>query len=199
MQLLIGTSNKGKIQEIRDALSSVSVTIVTPTELGITGLPEEKGTTYEENARQKAAYYHRQSGLCTLADDSGIIVDALQNELGIHTRRWGKGSDATDYEWVQFFLERMRAEKKRDARFLCMLCYIDDKGVEYVFEGSCSGVITKELEAEYLPGLPISACFKPNGYEKVFSALSVDEKNAISHRGKALQAFVHHLSGKSNL
>lgn len=194
MQLLLGTSNAGKIKEISDALAALSLAIVTPDAVGITEKPEETGITYEENAIQKAQFYFDRAHIPTLADDSGIVVDALQNELGIHTRRWGKGPNATDYEWIEFFLERMREEENRKARFLCTLAYIDDAGMLHTFEGSCDGVITAELEADYLPGLPISACFKPDGYEKVFSALSVDEKNQISHRGRALQEFAQFFS-----
>ncbi len=193
MQLLLGTSNKGKIKEISDALAELNLSIVTPDDVGIVNKPDETGTTYAENAIQKAQFYFDRAHIPTLADDSGIVVDALSNELGIHTRRWGKGPDATDYEWIQFFLERMREEENRKARFLCTLAYIDEAGTLHTFEGSCDGVITPELEADYLPGLPISACFKPNGYDKVFSALSVEEKNQISHRGRALQSYAHYV------
>jgi XTP/dITP diphosphohydrolase len=190
MNLLLGTGNKGKIQEIRDALAGSDVTIVTPNDLGIQTKPDETGTTYQENAIQKARFYFDWAHHPTLADDSGIVVDALQNELGIHTRRWGKGPDATDSDWIEFFLERMRSETNRRAHFTCVLAYIDEAGTLHLFEGNCSGVITNELETDFLPGLPISACFKPDGYDKVFSALSIEEKNQISHRGRALQLFV---------
>ncbi len=194
MHLLLGTSNKGKIREISDSLASLQLHILTPEELDILEKPEETGETYAENALRKAQFYfNASSGLPTLADDSGIVVDALSNELGIHTRRWGKGPDATDNEWIAFFLERMRTEENRKARFLCTLAYIDADGALHTFEGSCDGSITNELEADYLPGLPISACFKPDGYEKVFSALSVEEKNSISHRGRALQEYRHYM------
>ncbi|HVW66164.1 MAG TPA: non-canonical purine NTP pyrophosphatase [Candidatus Peribacteraceae bacterium] len=194
MKLLIGTGNKGKIQEMREALAGLSIDVVTPGQLDITDSPAETGETFAENAQQKASFYFERSGIPTIADDSGIIVEALQNELGIHTRRWGKGPDATDHEWVEFFLERMRTERNRDARFVCALAYINEAGELHLFEGNCDGVITDELEADFLPGLPISACFKPNGYDKVFSALSVEEKNSISHRGRALQAFTSFIS-----
>ncbi len=194
MQLLLGTGNIGKIKEMSDALADLKLSIVTPEMLDIFEKPRETGSTYEENAIQKARFYFDLGKIPTLADDSGIVVDALQNELGIHTRRWGIGAEATDQQWIEFFLERMRKEDNRKARFLCTLAYIDAAGELHTFEGSCDGVITSELEADYLPGLPISACFKPDGYNKVFSALSVDEKNAISHRGRALQEFSQFLS-----
>jgi XTP/dITP diphosphohydrolase len=194
MKLLVGTSNKGKLIEIREALTGLDIDIVIPADLGITDVPTEEGETFAENARQKARFYHQRSGLPTLADDSGILVDALKDELGIHTRRWGAGPDATDHHWITFFLDRMRGEKNRKARFMCNLAFIDESGQEHLFEGGCSGVITDDLEADYLPGLPISACFLPEGHSKVYSALTVEEKNAISHRGRALLQFRSYLN-----
>lgn len=193
MKHLLGTSNKGKMMEMREALSGLDIQIITPSDMGITDVPHEEGSTFAENAQQKARFYHERSGLPTLADDSGILVEALQNELGIHTRRWGAGPDASDHHWIEFFLDRMRNEKNKRARFVCNLCYIDEVGVEHLFEGICDGMITDELEADYLPGLPISACFKPDGHEKVYSALAVEEKNRISHRGRALTMCIEYL------
>lgn len=194
MQLLLGTNNKGKVMEMQEALSSLQVSLVTPIDMGITDVPEETGETFMENAQQKARFYFEKGNVPTLADDSGIIVDALSNELGIHTRRWGAGKDATDEQWIAYFLDRMSREKNKHARFLCTLVYIDDEGTEHAFEGRCDGIITDHLEADFLPGLPISACFKPLGYDQVYAAMSVDEKNDVSHRGKALQLFVEYLS-----
>lgn len=189
MKLLIATTNKGKIIEIREALTGLPIEILTPVEKGITEMPKETGDTFEANAIEKARFIFEQAKMPTLADDSGILVEALQKELGIHTRRWGAGPEASDQEWIDYFLARMKKEKNKRARFVCALCYIDEEGKEYLFEGTCDGVITESLEADYLPGLPISACFKPDGYDKVFSALSVEEKNAVSHRGRAMTSF----------
>lgn len=193
MKLLIGTNNPGKIIEISSVLDGLPVDIVTPADAGITESPAETGDTFEANALQKARFYHEQSGLPVIADDSGIMVEALADELGIHTRRWGAGPEATDQKWIEYFLDRMATEDNKQAYFMCVLAYIDDAGTEHLFEGRCEGLITKELEAEHLPGLPISACFKPTGYDKVFSALSVEEKNEVSHRGKATQHFCKHI------
>lgn len=193
MQLLIGTTNKGKLIELGESLAGLDVQIVSPADLGITESPHETGETFAENALQKALFYRQKSEMPSLADDSGILVEALRRELGIHTRRWGAGPDASDREWIDFFLDRMRHEKNRRARFVCTLCYIDEAGTEHVFEGICDGVITDELRADYLPGLPISACFLPDGHDRVYSALSVEAKNAISHRGRAMQQFREYL------
>jgi XTP/dITP diphosphohydrolase len=197
MQLLLGTNNKGKVIEMQEALSSLDLTIVKPIDLGITDIPEETGDTFMENAEQKARFYFEKGNLPTLADDSGIIVDALAGELGIHTRRWGAGRDATDEEWIRVFLDRMSHEKNKHARFLCTLVFIDQEGISHEFEGRCDGIITNTLEADFLPGLPISACFKPLGYDEVYSAMSVEDKNDVSHRGKALQLFEEFLRSKS--
>lgn len=196
--LLIGTNNAGKVIEIGEALGGLVSEIVTPQAVGITESPEETGSTFAENARQKARFYfERSDGLPTLADDSGILVEALADELGIHTRRWGKGKDASDAEWIEHFLQRMAAEPNKRARFICVLHYIDAEEQDHVFEGACDGVITDTLEADYLPGLPISACFKPDGLDKVYSALSVEEKNRVSHRGRALRGFAEFLQKRN--
>jgi len=188
-KLLVGSANKGKIIEIREALTGLPLEIVRPEDFGITEEPQEHGNTYAENALEKARFYFARSGVATLADDSGIIVDAMKNELGIHTRRWGAGKEATDKEWIDYFLKRIERETNRRARFICTLAFIEENGNEHLFEGTCNGVITPTLEASFLPGLPISACFKPDGYTQVYSALSIEQKNSTSHRGRALQSF----------
>ncbi|MEK7217951.1 MAG: non-canonical purine NTP pyrophosphatase [Patescibacteria group bacterium] len=193
MDLLLGTNNKGKIIEISSVLKDLPVTILTPDAIGIAGNPAETGATFAENARQKALFYFEQSGIPTLADDSGIVVDALKDELGLHTRRWGAGPDASDEEWIRFFLERMKREENKRARFICHLAHVDAEGKVHLFEGACEGRITDGLEAEYLPGLPISACFRPDGFTKVFSALTIEQKNSTSHRGRAAQSFASFL------
>ncbi|MDD3896545.1 MAG: non-canonical purine NTP pyrophosphatase [Candidatus Peribacteraceae bacterium] len=188
MQLLIGTNNHGKFIEISEVLSGLPIAPVRPADIGIAGDPEETGNTFAENALQKARFFRSLSNLPTVADDSGIVVEAIANELGLHTRRWGAGPSASDAQWIEHFLKRMEKEANKRAHFLCTLAYIDANGDEHVFEGKCSGIITATLEADYLPGLPISACFKPDGCDSVFSALKVEQKNSTSHRGKAAHA-----------
>ncbi len=193
MKLLLGTTNKGKIIEIGEVLHDLNIKLLSPTDLGIEESPNENGDTFEANAILKAQFYFDRSGIPTLADDSGIVVEALQNELGIHTRRWGAGADASDYEWIEYFLKRMREEKNKRAAFVCSLAFIDANGKLHTFEGRCDGVITDELEADYLPGLPISACFKPDGHGDVYSAMSIEQKNSTSHRGRAMKLFRDYL------
>lgn len=189
MQLLLGTNNEGKIIEISEVLRGLPVEIVSPQHLKITEAPPETGETFEANAREKARFYFERTQLPTVADDSGIIVETLKNELGIHTRRWGAGPEASDAEWIAHFLTRMKEEENKRAAFVCVLAYIEARSHEgpalHVFEGRCEGIITPTLEADYLPGLPISACFKPDGFSHVFSALTLEQKNSTSHRGRA--------------
>ncbi|MDD5623594.1 MAG: non-canonical purine NTP pyrophosphatase [Candidatus Peribacteraceae bacterium] len=192
--LLIATSNRGKVQELSGVLSTLPLDILTPLDLPyIEETPQESGSTFEENALEKARFFSERSGLPTVADDSGIIVEALGEELGLHTRRWGAGPAASDAEWIDFFLKRMRKEKNKRARFVCVLAYVDPLGATHTFEGRCEGIITPTLEADYLPGLPISACFRPDGHSAVFSALTIEQKNSTSHRGKAAHSLKKHL------
>jgi len=193
MQLLIGTNNRGKFIEISDALRDLPLTTIAPKDLSIKEDPDETGSTFEENATLKSRFFHERSKLPTVADDSGITVDAIADELGIHTRRWGAGPAASDEEWIDHFLKRMEKESNKRAHFVCCLAYTDAKGTMQTFEGRCSGMITDALEADYLPGLPISACFRPDGCDCVFSALSTEQKNCTSHRGKASQLLRSHI------
>lgn len=149
-------------------------------------LADETGTTFAENALLKAKYYATASGLPTLAEDSGILIDALPGELGIKTRRWGAGETATDAEWIDYFLRRMESESNRQAQFVCTAAVIDPSGNEHLFTGICPGMITRDLDTNYLPGLPLTGCFIPNGYDRVFSKLTLDQKNRCSHRGRAM-------------
>lgn len=197
MKLLLGTTNAGKTTEIRSALKSLGLETVTPSDLGIVGEPDESFATLEENARSKARFYFAGSaGMPTIAEDTGLYVDALSDELGVKTRRWGAGAKATDDEWLAFFLGRMKNEENRTAKFVCALCYVDSAGAEYVFHSESRGTIVPEPRAEYLPGLPVSSVFLPEGYNRVFSALTHDEKNALSHRGKAVAQFMEYVKNE---
>lgn len=194
MKLLIGTGNKGKFLDIRSAFADLPLELLQLSDVDIAEEPDETGTTFEENAILKARFFFEQSGrIPTLSDDSGILVEALQNELGVYTRRWGAGKDASDAEWIDYFLKRLSTEQNKRASFVCCLCYIDAEGVEHLFEGVCDGVITDTLESEYLPGLPIAACFKPDGADQVYAAMGLEGKNQWSHRGRAMQKFINFL------
>lgn len=189
ISLLIGTTNKGKFGEIREVLGSLPVKLITPIDLGITNSPIESGNDYETNARIKARFYLEKSNknFAVLAEDSGIEVDAFPGELGHFTRRWGAGENASDTEWLDYFLKKLseKPPELHTARFICTACLIWE-GKEYVFTGECPGKLLEKPQTTLTHGIPLSACFLPNGYEKVYSALTPQEKNTISHRGRAI-------------
>lgn len=194
MKLLLGTANRGKTIEMASALAPLAPDIVTPADLGIEGSPPEDFPTLEQNALSKARFYaERSGGIPTLAEDTGLYVEALKDELGVKTRRWGAGPDATDDEWLAFFLERMEREENRSAKFVAVVAYVESDGRERLFESEARGTILRSPQAAYLPGLPVSSVFLPDGFDRVFSALTHDEKNAISHRGRALRKFMEHM------
>ena len=145
----------------------------------------EHGETFADNAFLKASYYAEKTGLPTIGEDSGILIDAFPGELGVKTRRWGAGEKASDGEWLEYFMKRMEGIEGRGAKFVCNACFVDGGG-RASYEGGTLGDITLEVEGPILEGIPLSAVFKPRGFEKVYSALTAGEKNSISHRGKAL-------------
>ena len=191
MQLLIATTNPGKVTEIREVIGHLEIQILGLHDLGITTDVEETGQTYFDNAKIKAEFFFKEavSNIPTIAEDSGIVVDALKDQLGVQTRRWGAGAKASDQEWIDYFLQVMANHpEQRQARFISHL-YFTDGTQSHDFCGETEGVITETLEADIQPGIPISACFKPLGSNKVYSAMTKTEKNQISHRGKATHAF----------
>lgn len=206
MRLLIATKNIGKFTEINEVLNELRLDLY---HLKTDEIAQylhndsfaENGKTFEENAKLKASYYGGLSGLPTVGEDSGIIVDALKGELGVKTRRWGAGENASDEEWIEYFMKTMKdvPQEKRTARFVCVAAFIDPDGETAMFKGQTEGVITASLEAPLKPGIPLSSCFRPVGHNKVYAALSEQEKNKVSHRGKAFHDLKDFLEGKFTL
>lgn len=201
MKILIATKNRGKATEIKEMLKSLEeagVEFVSLAEVGgvdVVGDFVEDGANFEENALGKARFFFEKTGLPTVADDSGIFVEALADELGLKTRRWGAGEKADDEEWLEYFMQRMKNEKNRKAKFVCAAAIVlpaADSGtdgcaeaVEKIFLGETCGVISESIEVPVKVGIPLSSVFKPGGHDKVFAAISIEEKNRLSHRGKA--------------
>ena len=154
---------------------------------------KEDGETFSENAYKKAKFFRDKTGLLTLGEDSGIHIDALDGELGVTTRRWGAGEDASDEEWIKHFMERMKGEVDRGAEFVCSACLLGE-GVEEYFQEETKGRISEELLAPLKVGIPLSSCFVPEGFDRAYAALTVVEKNEISHRGKAMQKVLKFLT-----
>jgi len=196
MKLLIATSNPGKLNEILEVIGSLNLNVLSLKDLGVSSQVEENGKSYKENAKIKAEHFHKETALPTLAEDSGIVVEALADQLGIHTRRWGAGEKATDEEWIAHFLNEMQQHKNRKAKFISHLYYIDQNQHKH-FLGETHGEITMDLQAPIYKGLPLSSCFIPEGQNRVYAALGKQQKNQVSHRGKAVQQFHNFL--KSNI
>jgi len=194
-KILIATTNEGKYCEICEVLNDLPAEFYHLHSGKLNRVLkdenfEEHGETFEENATLKALHYAEISGMPTIGEDSGIIVDALGGQLGVKTRRWGAGEKASDKEWIEYFMNVMEGvpDEKRTARFVCCAAFTDSEkfpGEIFLFKGQTEGVITRTLEAPLRKGIPLSSCFRPIGYNKVYSALSKKEKNTISHRGKA--------------
>jgi XTP/dITP diphosphohydrolase len=198
MKLLIATKNAGKFAEISEVLGALPLELISLSDLGLKDEVNETGETHEQNAILKAEYFFEKTHLPTLGEDSGIYVDAFPNALGVQTRRWGGLAQATDEEWIEYFLKQMEPmpEKNRGAKFVCFGALIlDEKNRKspQIFSGETRGTITHSLEAPLKRGIPISSCFKPEGFSKVYAALTPAEKNRVSHRGKAMHALADFL------
>lgn len=183
MKVLAATSNRGKISEISQILSGTGITILTPHEAGLLLDVEENGVTFEANAVIKAHTWRRYSGYPTLADDSGLCVDALGGRPGVHTARFA-GDGATDRENYEMLLKLMEGVTDRQAHFMCVVALaISDDMVITAF-GRCDGVILHGPIGE--GGFGYDPVFFDPETGKSFAQLTDNEKNTRSHRGRAL-------------
>lgn len=184
MKLLIATHNRGKLREYGEILDGLPFELVTLDDAGITHDVEETGATFEENARLKALTYARQSGLLALADDSGLEVDALGGEPGIYSKRYA-GEGKSDAERNAYLLEKMRdvPQPNRTARFRCVIVIADADGQTWTSEGTCEGEIA--FAPRGANGFGYDPIFIVSGSEKHLAEFSAEEKNKISHRGRA--------------
>ncbi|MGI9068429.1 MAG: RdgB/HAM1 family non-canonical purine NTP pyrophosphatase [Pyrinomonadaceae bacterium] len=208
LEILVATSNAGKIREIQQSLRDLSVKLRYLWEFDEISKVEEVGETYEENAILKAVSYSKQTGLCALADDSGLEVDALGGMPGVLSARYG-GSHASDPERTKKLLTALaqRPRHERTARFACSLALAgwplgeskassDNPRVLHVCEGKCEGFIGEAPRGTN--GFGYDPVFYPIGYDRTFAQLPSAVKNVISHRAHALAAmarFLNHCIG----
>ena len=181
---MLGTSNAGKVHEYRQLLEDIPFTITTPASENIAGEAQETGSTFEENALLKARYFARASGLLTLADDSGLEVDALGGEPGVQSARYA-GPKATDQERVAFLLAKLKGvpRERRTARFRCVIALSWPSGAEETVEGSSEGFIT--FQPRGYNGFGYDPVFYSPEAGKTFAELDMETKNRLSHRGRA--------------
>jgi len=185
--LLIATSNIGKVKEISEALKDFSFKIKTLQDFTEIEPPEETGKTFFENAYLKAKYYAEKTGLMCLADDSGLEVDVLNKAPGIFSSRFA-GKNATDEENNKKLLKLLEGIplEKRKARFICVMVVYHPSGKYIATEGIWEGLIGFEPRGSYGFGYDPIFLVPEYNYEKTAAELPIEEKNKISHRGKAL-------------
>jgi XTP/dITP diphosphohydrolase len=186
MKLLVATRNPGKLREFQQLLDQPGLELVTLDQVGIQDDVEESGETIAENARLKALAYARQSGMLVLADDSGLEVDALGGEPGVYSKRYA-GGGKTDADRNAFLLDTLSAVPPggRTARFRCVIVIADASGRTWESEGTCEGVIA--FEARGTNGFGYDPIFVVGERGKHLAELSDDDKNRVSHRGRAAQ------------
>jgi XTP/dITP diphosphohydrolase len=182
--LLLATANKGKVREYKNLLRGVPYRIRTPAELGITLEVAETGTTFEENAALKANAFVAASGGLSLADDSGLEVDALGGEPGPRSRRYA-GEGASDAARIDFLLARLKdvPGPERTARFRCVIALAEPGGRVEIFSGECRGIIISTPRGKY--GFGYDPVFYLPELGKTMAELTLAEKNRVSHRARA--------------
>jgi XTP/dITP diphosphohydrolase len=188
LKILIGTTNPHKLQEVREILHDLPVELITPDETA--PLPEviEDGRTFKENAVKKAVECARFTGEWTVADDSGLEVDALGGEPGVRSARYA-GEDVSYENNNRKLLDALKdiPKERRTARFVCVIALAGPEGLVFVVEGECSGMISEEHRGEH--GFGYDPVFYPTGHTKTFAELGPEIKNQISHRSRALEKF----------
>jgi non-canonical purine NTP pyrophosphatase, rdgB/HAM1 family len=184
-RLLIATTNKGKLEEISALLNTLRCELVTPDDLHLEIEVEENGKTYLENARLKAATYCQASQLPALADDTGLEVAALGGQPGLYSARFTGTHSASDHERRQFLLSKLRNYPRPwEARFVCAVALALPSGRFYSYEDACSGEIIPEERGSQGFGYDPIFLFPQLG--RTMAELSLNEKNRISHRAKAV-------------
>lgn len=189
MKICFATNNPKKIEEVKAALEP-DFTIVSLAEIGCKEELPETGDTLDYNAFEKARYVYQNYGVSCFADDTGLEVDALEGAPGVYSGRYA-GEPRSDERNVDLLLNNMNGMMKRSAQFRTIIALILE-GEEHRFEGVAKGHIT--LERSGSKGFGYDPVFLPEGYDKTFAELSMQEKNAISHRGKAVRKLIEFLN-----
>lgn len=186
MRLLIATENPGKIREMQILLGDLDVELVTPKSLGIDLKVVEDGTTYAENAAKKAIAYARASGLVSVADDSGIEVDALDGAPGLYSARYSPQPGATDADRLLYLLENLQGKPRPwTAHYHATIAIANAQGQVQFADGDCYGEIIPEQRGGN--GFGYDPIFFVPALNRTMAELSMDEKNRLSHRALAIQ------------
>jgi XTP/dITP diphosphohydrolase len=195
--LLIATSNPHKLKEVLALLGDLPINMKTLKDFPDVKIAEETGTTFQENAREKALYYAKASGLLTMAEDSGFEVDALDCQPGIYSARYLR-PDATypDRFAAIYSALQKRKVKTSAARFVCALALASGRKIAFEAKGVVEGQLAAQPAGDGGFGYDPIFCYSP--YGKTFAEVSPKEKAAVSHRGEALRALRAHLEQNLN-
>lgn len=186
LKIVLATRNPGKVAEIRDVLKELPVRLAGADEVEAPPAVEEDAPTLQGNAQKKAQAFHRHTGYPALADDTGLEVDALDGAPGVHTARYA-GPEATPADNNAKLLRALDGAATRRARFRTVVAFVDTAGDVHVFEGVCAGHIADAPRGE--EGFGYDPVFVPEGETRTFAEMAPAEKNAISHRKRALERF----------
>ncbi len=196
-QIIVATRNPSKLEQIGLLLKNVPLPLISMASAGIEGEAVEDGITLGENASKKARYVHAQmNDSYVIADDTGLFIEALDGAPGIHAARWA-GPLSTE-AIMGFTLGRLRRATNRRATFRTVVAVVTPDGNMYHFEGEVAGYILMEPTCAPQPNMPYSSIFVPDGCVKTWAEMTIEEENAISHRGKAFRAaleFLHESIG----
>lgn len=187
-ELVVATHNKGKLEEFQVLLKELNITVKSLDDFGITDEPEENGRTFAANARIKAQYYAKATGMPCIADDSGLEVQSLNGAPGVYSARYA-GKEATDKENNDLLLLNMKFQVRRNCRFRCALCVaMPDGKVLNEVDGICEGMLLHEPLGEL--GFGYDPLFWSTELHMSLGEASMEEKNKISHRGKAIKKLI---------
>ena len=181
--LVLATTNQNKVREFRQFLSEFPVTVKSLSDFGPLPGVIEDGSTFDENAYKKAHHYAKVLGIPAIADDSGLVVDALNGAPGVRSARYA-GEDASDQDNCRKLLAEMEGQGNRKASFVCVLSIAVPSGPALTYEATCDGTILDAPRGSN--GFGYDPLFYYEPYGKTFAEISMEEKNKVSHRGKVL-------------
>jgi XTP/dITP diphosphohydrolase len=187
LKILLATNNQKKYKEVKEIFFPLKIEVSTPNDLNIKFEVDENGSSFKENAALKSEELFRITNIPSLADDSGICVNALSGDPGIYSARYGKPT-LDDRGRAEFLLEKMEGITDRSAYYHCALAFTNKRGTFFV-EEQCSGLISNDYDEIGLYGFGYDPIFYFPPLNELFSRIKLEEKNKVSHRGKALQIF----------
>lgn len=191
MKMILASNNKGKLREMRELLAGLGIEVLSQREAGFDIEVEETGTTFEENSYLKASAITAISGLPAVADDSGLMVDYLGGEPGVYSARYTGNHEDSDEDRYMYLLKKMEGVTDRRAKFVSAVCCTFPNGDIIRTRGECCGELLHAPVGEH--GFGYDPIFAPYDSEGSMAQLTDEEKNAISHRGKAVREFIEKL------